>query len=121
ELARVRVRPLDHGRGAAGRDVAEAAAHLAAREVADRVVRLVPFLERPLERELVAGRDEERLAGVPVAEAGRQAGEEAVDRGRLAVALDETVQRVVERAGAVEHGDGLGDPRELGRRLLEAE
>ncbi len=61
ELARVRVRPLDHVRDAGGRDVAEAAAHLSSGEVADRLVRLLPLLEGTLERELVAGRDEQGL------------------------------------------------------------
>ena len=42
-------------------------------------------------------------------------------RGRLAVAGDERVQRVVERACAVEDGDRLRDARELRRGGLEAE
>ena len=121
ELAGVRVRPLDHARHPAGRDVAEAAAHLAGSEVADRLVRLLDVLERTLERKLVAGRDEERLAGVALAQQRRQPGEEAVDGRRLAVSLDERVERVVQRAGAVENGDGLGDARELPRVRVDAE
>ena len=98
EARGVRVRPLDHIRGTPGEDVAEAAAHLAGSEVADRVVRLVRLLEGSFERELVAGRDEKRLAAVPVAQDCGQPREEAVNGRRLAVALDERVQRVVERA-----------------------
>ncbi len=44
-----------------------------------------------------------------------------MDRRRLAVSLDERVERVVQRPGAVEHGDGLGDSRELGAGSLDAE
>jgi hypothetical protein len=44
-----------------------------------------------------------------------------VYRCGLTVSLDEGVERVVERARAVEDGDGLGDARELRRRRLQAE
>ena len=120
-LGRVRVRPLDHGRRAARRDVAEAAPHLPGGEVADGVVRLAGQVERAFEGELEPGRDEERLPARLLAQEGRQPGEEAVHRGRLPVAGDQRVQRVVERACAVEDGHGLGDARELRRGSLEAE
>ncbi len=61
QLQRVRVRPLDRRRGAAGRDVAEAPAVRTARDVADAVELLAGVLERLLERELVARRDEQRM------------------------------------------------------------
>ena len=61
ELGGVRVRTLDHVRDPARRDVAEAAAHLARGEIADGLVLLLDLLERPLERELVAGRDQQGL------------------------------------------------------------
>ena len=121
ELAGVRVRPLDHVRHAGRRDVAEAAAHLSGGEVADRLVRLLELLERPLERELVAGRDEERLRRLALAQQRRQPREEAVDGRRLAVSLDERVKRVVQRPRAVEHRDGLRDARELPRVRVDAE
>ena len=118
---RVRVRPLDHVRDTRRRDVTEAAAHLARGEVADRLVRLLDLLERALQRKLVAGRDEQRLCRLAFAQHRRQPREEPVDGRRLAVSFDEGVQRVVQRAGAVEHGDGLGHACELRRRGLDAE
>src|SRR5205823_6509100 len=95
EARGVRVRPLDHIRRAPGEDVAEAAAHLAGSQVADRVVRLVRLLEGSFESELVARRDEKRLAAALVAQDCGQPREEAMNSRRLAVALDERVQRVV--------------------------
>ena len=101
--------------------MAEGAAHLPRGEVADRLVRLLDLLEGPLERELVAGRDEQRLRRLALAQQPRQPGEKAVDGRGLAVSLDERVQRVVERARAVENGDRLRDAGELGRRPLDPE
>src|SRR5581483_6748133 len=114
ELARVGVRALDRRRVAAGCDVAEAAAVPARGEVADGVELLAGLRERPLERELVAGRDEERLARLPLAQACRQRREEAVERRGLAVRLEQRVERVVERAGAVQRRDRLRHARQLG-------
>ena len=103
------------------RDVAEAAAIAPGGEVADACRTAPGLLERLLERELVAGRDEERLRRLRVRAAAPAAGEEAVDGRRLAVCLDERVQRVVQRAGAVEGRDRLRDARELRDGRIEAE
>jgi hypothetical protein len=82
-------------RSAARRDVTEAAAHLSGGEIADRLVRLLELLERPLQRELVAGRDEQRLPRVALAQQRRQPREEPVHGRRLPVSLDERAKRVV--------------------------
>ena len=71
ELGDVCIRPLDRRRGAVGRDVAEAAAIATGRDVADAVECLARVRERLLERELVARRDEERMAGAALAELRR--------------------------------------------------
>src|SRR5207237_8678763 len=88
QLGRVPVRPLDRRRDAARRHVTEAAAVPPGGDVADGVELLARLAERLLEGELVAGRDEQRMARAPFPEERRKSGEGPVQRSRLAVGLD---------------------------------
>ena len=93
----------------------ELAAVRAGRDVRDDVELLARRVERPLEREVVAGRDHELVRRAPGAQHRRQAGEEAVHRLGLRRLLEATVQLVVERPRAVHRGDVLRDARQVRR------
>src|SRR5439155_21489510 len=105
------------------RDVAEATAIPPRGEVRDDLEALSGLLEGALESTVVAGRHEELVRETPLAQHGRQRGEEAMNRRRRQIGAEKLVELVVERPGALHDGDVLRDPREGHRaaanRILE--
>ena len=115
ELRRVRVRDVDRARLLAGRAVPELPARRAVGDVGHDVHLFPGLLERALEREVVAGRDDELVRRAALAKELRQRREEAVHRLRLDRLLEAPVQLVVERSRPVHRRDVLGDPGEVER------
>ena len=66
-------------------------------DVADDVELLSRLLERPLEREVVVRAHDQLVRRAALAQVGRQAREDAMQRRRLDRGLEERVQLVVQR------------------------
>ena len=89
-------------------------------EVADRVEPLADGEQRSFEREVVAGRDEERAGDAARTEQCRKSRQESVDEARLCF-LEQRVQRVLQWAGAVEDRDRLRHAGKLGTFGVQTE
>ena len=77
--------------------------------VGDDVERLPGLEEGGFEREVIARRHEQLMREAALAKNRRQRGEEAVDRSRRRVSVEQRMELVVERTGAFHHGDVLRD------------
>ena len=86
-------------------------------DVRDDVDLLVSLVERPLDRQVVATRDDQLVRRAALPEQRGEAREEPVDRLRLDRGLEVPVELVVERAGAVHRRDVLRHAREVERTL----
>src|SRR4029078_5588719 len=89
ELVRVGVRLFDQLAGPVGGDVAEAASVPPGRQIGNDLERLAGFLERALERRVVARRHEELMRQVAFTEQRRQRCEEAVKRRRGQIRVEQ--------------------------------
>src|SRR5262249_47114242 len=92
KLRRVRVGDVDRAWRLAGRAMPEPAAMGTGRYVRDDVDLLPGLGERLLEREVVVGRDDERVGGAVLPRERRQRGQKPVQRSRLERRLEVPVQ-----------------------------
>src|SRR4029079_19385776 len=104
----------DRRRRAVGREVAEAAAVQARRDVRDDVELLARLEQRLLERQVEARGHDQLVRRAVRAQLRRQRGEEAVYRRGRRARLDQRVQLVPQRARALHDGDVLRDAGQLG-------